>query len=132
MLNFIVILIVLTLNFKAHSNDGGSALDLFINCKNYNDWVNGNFKDHVDDKILFNMGKCQGIIETTGKTMLTLCYERKRNLNISKKLVSNLEGVKTMDIIKEFIKFSKNRTDLQNYSYNSYLIDFISINWPCK
>tara|TARA_B100000963_G_C22370025_1_gene555474 strand:+ start:339 stop:737 length:399 start_codon:yes stop_codon:yes gene_type:complete len=132
MLNFIVILIVLTLNFKAHSNDGGSALDLFINCKNYNDWVNGNFKDHVDDKTLFNMGKCQGIIETTGKTMLTLCYERKRNLNISKKLVSNLEGVKTMDIIKEFIKFSKNRTDLQNYSYNSYLIDFISINWPCK
>ena len=28
------------------------------------------------------MGKCQGIMETLGRTMTTLCLEKKRNVNI--------------------------------------------------
>ena len=86
----------------------------------------------VDEKVLFNMGKCQGVIETLGKTMLTLCYENRRNANINKKLAANLEGVKTINIIEKFLKKASSDGKLRSYSSYSYLINFISEQWPCK
>ena len=78
------------------------------------------------------MGKCQGVIETLGKTMLTLCYERKRNVNINKNLTANLEGIKTIEIIEKFLRFAYSDSKLRSYSSSSYLISFISKSWPCK
>ena len=86
----------------------------------------------VDEKTLFNMGKCQGVIETIGKTMLTLCYERNRNLNINRQFTANLQGVKTIEIVEKFIKKSVTDSNLRNYDSHTYLIKFINQNWPCN
>jgi len=85
----------------------------------------------VDSKTLFNMGKCQGIIETLGRTMTTLCYERKRNVNINKKLTANLDGIKTIEVIESFLKHATKDNKLRSYSATSYLANFISEQWPC-
>ena len=76
------------------------------------------------------MGKCQGIMETLGRTMTTLCLEKKRNVNINKKLTANLNGIKTIDLIQRFLKYSSQDNKLRSYSATSYLADFISQKWP--
>ena len=78
------------------------------------------------------MGKCQGIMETTGKIMLTLCKERKRNLNINKSLSANLEGVKTISLVREYIKQASKISNLQNYNSNELLAIILSNRWQCK
>ena len=109
-----------------------TAYDLYKSCKNYYEWIRNDFKFPVDEKILFNMGKCQGIIETTGKTMLTLCYENKRNLNINKHLTADLKNIKSIIIIRAFLKHAENDPSLRKYDGNAYLMNFVSSNWPCK
>ena len=109
-----------------------NAEEIFKSCKNYFEWVNNNYSDAVDDKTLFNMGKCQGVIETLGKTMLTLCHESRRNVNINNKLTANLEGIKTIDIIENFLKIASADSNLRDYSSSSYLYSIISKIWPCR
>ena len=77
------------------------------------------------------MGKCQGIIETLGKTMLTLCYEKKRNLNIDNKLTANLKGVKTIDIVEKLVENAFLEANLRGISAQTYLIFLINKIWPC-
>ena len=109
-----------------------NAAELYKSCGNYYQWVTEKYSIPVDDKILFNMGKCQGIIETLGKAMFTLCYEKKRNANINKKLTADLQGVRTIDIIEQFLKYASMDDKLRTYSSNTYLLNFISKYWPCK
>ena len=78
------------------------------------------------------MGKCQGIMETLGRTMTTLCLEKKRNVNINNKLTANLNGIKTIDLIQSFLKHGSQDNKLRSYSAISYLADFISQKWPCQ
>ena len=109
-----------------------TAFDLYKSCKNYKDWIDNDFEEPVNSQILFNMGKCQGIMETTGKIMLTLCKERKRNLNINKSLSANLEGVKTISLVREYIKQASKISNLQNYNSNELLAIILSNRWQCK
>ena len=78
------------------------------------------------------MGKCQGVIETMGKVMLTLCYESKRNLSISKQITANLKGIRTIDIIEELIKSTDTEKRLRSMPVQTFLFNFMSNNWPCK
>ena len=108
-----------------------NAREIYSICKDYYNWVNKNYDIPVDSKTLFNMGKCQGIMETLGRTMTTLCLEKKRNVNINNKLTANLNGVKTIDLIQRFLKYASKDNKLRSYSATSYLADFISQKWPC-
>ena len=78
------------------------------------------------------MGKCQGTIETLGRIMTTLCYDKKKNVNINNKLTANLDGIKTIDIIESFLKNGAHDDKLRSYSAISYLANFISKQWPCQ
>ena len=109
-----------------------NAREIYSICKDYYDWVNKNYDIPVDSKTLFNMGKCQGIMETLGRTMTTLCLEKKRNVNINNKLTANLSGIKTIDLIQSFLKYASQDNKLRSYSSTSYLADFISQQWPCR
>ena len=113
---------------KARDND---AKEIYNICKDYYHWVNKNYNIPVDSKTLFNMGKCQGIIETLGRTMTTLCYEKKRNVNIHKSLTANLDGIKTIEVIASFLKNAAQDNKLRSYSATNYLASFISEQWPC-
>ena len=108
-----------------------NAREIYKICKDYYHWVNKDYNIPVDSKTLFNMGKCQGIMETLGRTMTTLCLEKKRNVNINNKLTANLNGIKTIDLIKSFLKHASQDNKLRSYSASSYLADFISQKWPC-
>ena len=109
-----------------------NATEIYSICKDYYYWVNKNYDIPVDSKTLFNMGKCQGIMETLGRTMTTLCLEKKRNVNINNKLTANLNGIKTIDLIQSFLKHASQDNKLRSYSASSYLVDFISQKWPCQ
>ena len=109
-----------------------NAREIYSICKDYYHWVNKSYNIPVDSKTLFNMGKCQGIMETLGRTMTTLCLEKKRNVNINKKLTANLNGIKTIDLIQSFLKHASRDNKLRSYSASSYLADFISQKWPCQ
>ena len=109
-----------------------NASELYSSCKNYYNWISKDFKEPVDYKIMFNMGKCQGIVETLGKTMLTLCYERRRNLNIDHKLTANLEGVKTIEIVEKIVAYGSLETNLRSISSQTYLTLLINKIWPCR
>ena len=109
-----------------------NASELYTICKDYYNWVITDYNKPVDHKTMFNMGKCQGIIETLGKTMLTLCYEKKRNLNIDNKLTANLKGVKTIDIVEKLVENAFFEADLRGISAQTYLIFLINKIWPCK
>ena len=108
-----------------------NAREIYSICKDYYNWVNKNYDIPVDSKTLFNMGKCQGIMETLGRTMTTLCLEKKRNVNINNKLTANLSGIKTIELIQSFLKHASQDNKLRSYSAISYLADFISKKWPC-
>ena len=109
-----------------------NAREIYNICKDYYNWVNKNYDIPVDSKTLFNMGKFQGIMETLGRTMTTLCLEKKRNVNINNKLTANLNGIKTIDLIQSFLKHASRDNKLSYYSASSYLADFISQKWPCQ
>ena len=135
--NKILQLIILAFLFiPIHSNlvraKDINAGEIYSICKDYYHWVNKNYDIPVDSKTLFNMGKCQGIMETLGRTMTTLCLEKKRNVNINKKLTANLNGIKTIDLIQSFLKHASRDNKLRSYSASSYLADFISQKWPCQ
>ena len=100
----LLLIIIIFFNNNILKSNEMTAYELFKSCQNYYYWVKKNYKEPVDEKILFNMGKCQGIIETMGQIMLTLCYENKRNMNVNKKLTANLKGVKSIDIVKKFVE----------------------------
>ena len=117
--------------YVARAKDA-DAKEIYSICKDYYNWVNKNYKIPVDSKTLFNMGKCQGIIETLGRTMTTLCYDKKRNVNINKKLTANLEGIKTIEVVESFLKNAAQDNKLRSYAATSYLADFISKQWPCQ
>ena len=109
-----------------------SALDLYKNCKNYKDWIESNFEEPINSQVLFNMGKCQGIMETTGKIMLTLCKERQRNVNINKNLSANLDGIRTISLVKEYVMRAPSFDSLQNYNAQELLALILSQKWPCR
>ncbi len=129
---FLLYFFLILSNIKYSFSIDMNADELYKSCSDYYKWVDKDYSIPVNDKILFNMGKCQGVIETLGKTMLTLCYERKRNVNINKNLTANLEGIKTIEIIEKFLRFAYTDSKLRSYSSSSYLISFISKSWPCK
>jgi len=128
----LIILIIFQMSINLVKAKDINAYEIYKICSNYYQWVNKNYSLPVDEKMLFNMGKCQGMIQTLGRTMLTLCYENKKNANINKKLTANLQGIKTIDIIEGFLNAAKKDGKLRSYSANSYLIEFISKQWPCK
>ena len=109
-----------------------NALDLYKSCKSYKDWIDSSFEEPVNSQVLFNMGKCQGIMETTGKIMVTLCKERKRNANINKKLAANLEGIRTISLVNEYVSRSSKINSLQNYNSLELLSTILSNRWPCN
>ena len=123
---------IIFLNCNILKSDQMTAYELLKSCQNYYNWVEKNYKDQVDEKMLFNMGKCQGVVETMGKTMLTLCYENKRNMNVNKRMTANLKGVKTIEIVKRFVKTASLDGNIRNFSAQIYLINFINKNWPCN
>ena len=106
--------------------------DLFKNCNNYKNWIDSEFEEPADPQTFFNMGKCQGIMETTGKMMLTLCKERKRNVNIHKQLSANLEGIRTISLVKEYLAKASNISNLQRYNAQELLSIILSKRWPCN
>ena len=132
--NKILKLILLAFFFIQINTNSARAKDANAKdiCKDYYYWVNKNYDIPVDSKTLFNMGKCQGIIETLGRTMTTLCFDKKRNVNINKKLTANLNGIKTIQLIKSFLNHASQDNQLRSYSATSYLADFISKQWPCQ
>lgn len=133
MIRLLTLIITIYISFKnCLLAEGISALDLYQNCKNYHDWVANDFRYPVDAQILFNMGKCKGIIETTGKTMLTLCYEKKRNLNVSNKMTANLKNIKTLTIVKYFVEHANKDPSIRRHEGHLYLMEFISKKWPCS
>ena len=117
--------------YLVHAKDT-NAREIYSICKDYYNWVNKNYDIPADSKTLFNMWKCQGIMQTLGRTMTTLCLEKKRNVNINNKLTANLNGIKTIDLIQSFLKHASQDNKLRSYSATSYLADFISQKWPCK
>ncbi len=117
--------------YVARAKDA-DAKEIYSICKDYYNWVKKNYNIPVDSKTLFNMGKCQGIIETLGRTMTTLCYDKKRNVNINKKLTANLDGIKTIEVVESFLKNAAQDNKLRSYAATSYLADFISKQWPCQ
>ena len=125
------VILICFVSIKLLGNDK-NAYELLKNCNNYYNWTIKNYKVPVDDKQLFNMGKCQGTIETIGRMMLTLCYETKRNMNINHKMTANLEGIRTIEIVKKLVEHASNDGNLRKFSSHSYLINFINTNWPCK
>ena len=127
----ILLICIIFLNNNITKSEEMRAYDLFKGCQNYYHWVENSYKDQVDEKMLFDMGKCQGVVETMGKTMLTLCYENKRNMNVNKKMTANLKGVKTIEIVKRFVKTASIDGNIRNFSAQIYLINFINKNWPC-
>ena len=128
---FLVIFFIQVYDNSSRAKDT-DAKEIYSICKDYYNWVNKNYDIPVDSKTLFNMGKCQGIIETLGRTMTTLCYDKKRNVNINKKLTANLEGIKTIQIVENFLKNAAQDNKLRSYAASSYLADFISKQWPCQ
>tara|TARA_A100001011_G_C14040769_1_gene727678 strand:+ start:107 stop:505 length:399 start_codon:yes stop_codon:yes gene_type:complete len=129
----IIYLIILIVSITNFGNTAEVTTQEFLKgCKNYYLWVNKNYEIPVDEKILFNMGKCQGVIETMGKVMLTLCYESKRNLSISKQITANLKGIRTIEIIEELIKSTDTEKRLRSMTVQTFLFNFMSNNWPCK
>ena len=128
----ILLICIIFLNNNILKSEEMRAYDLFKGCQNYYLWVENNYKGQVDEKMLFAMGKCQGVVETMGKTMLTLCYENKRNMNVNKKMTANLKGVKTIEIVKRFVKTASLDGNIRNFSAQIYLINFINKNWPCN
>ena len=129
----IIYLIILIVSITNFGNTAEVTTQEFLKgCKNYYLWVNKNYEIPVDEKILFNMGKCQGVIETMGKVMLTLCYESKRNLSISKQITANLKGIRTIEIIEELIKSTSTEKRLRSMPVQTFLFNFMSNNWPCK
>ena len=109
-----------------------SAYDLLRSCSNYKNWIDNKFDTPVDQQLLFNMGKCQGIMETTGKVMSTLCIERTRNANINKQLTANLEGIRTLSLVKEYVSIASTIGNLEKYSAQSLLTKILSRKWPCR
>ena len=128
----ILLICIIFLNNNILKSEEMRAYDLFKGCQNYYLWVENNYKGQVDEKMLFAMGKCQGVVETMGKTMLTLCYENKRNMNVNKKMTANLKGVKTIEIVKRFVETASIDGNIRNFSAQIYLINFINKNWPCN
>ena len=128
----ILLICIIFLNNNILKSEEMRAYDLFKGCQNYHHWVENNYKDQVDAKMLFAMGKCQGVVETMGKAMLTLCYENKRNMNVNKKMTANLKGVKTIEIVKRFVETASLDGNIRNFSAQIYLINFINKNWPCN
>ncbi len=128
----LLLIAIIFLNNNILKSDEMKAYELLKSCQNYYQWVENDFKDLVNEKTLFNMGKCQGIIETMGKTMLTLCYENKRNMNVNKKLTANLKGIKTIEIVKKFVETAALDDNISNFSAQIYLINFINKTWPCN
>ena len=71
-------------------------------------------------------------METTGKIMSTLCAERKRNVNINKQLAANLQGIRTVSLVREYVSVASSIGNIQKYSAQSLLTQILSKKWPCK
>ena len=108
-----------------------NAEELYLACKNYINWIDNDFRDPVDEKILFNMGKCQGIVESVGKTMYTLCIERARNLDIPKQITANIGNMKTRKLIRAFVYYAEQSSNLAGISAYTFLLKTYSKRWAC-
>ena len=128
----LIIILLIIFNAKISYAQEYSAYDLLKSCNNYKNWIENEFDSPVDQQELFNMGKCQGILETTGKIMATLCAERKMNANINKQLTANLEGVKTISLVREYIFVASSIGNIQKYSAQNLLTRILSKKWPCR
>ena len=109
-----------------------NAKQLYEGCKKYSSWIDRDFTEPVDAKTLFIMGKCKGVIETLGKTMYTLCLERRRNLNIPKLITADLGNMRTRKLIKEFVMNAEQYTELASISAYTFLLHTFSKGWPCN
>ena len=129
-----VLIIILSIIFSVNISlaQEYSAYDLLKSCNNYKTWIENKFESPVDQQLLFNMGKCQGILETTGKIMSTLCAEKKMNVNINKQLTANLEGIKTISLVREYIFIASTIENIQKYSAQNLLSKILSKKWPCR
>ena len=129
-----VLIIILSIIFSVNISlaQEYSAYDLLKSCNNYKTWIENEFESPVDPQLLFNMGKCQGILETTGKMMSTLCAEKKMNVNINKQLTANLEGIKTISLVREYIFIASTIENIQKYSAQNLLSKILSKKWPCR
>ena len=128
----LIIIILIILNAKISFAQEYSAYDLLRSCSNYKLWIDNKFESPADQQLLFNMGKCQGIMETTGKIMSTLCAEKKRNVNINKQLAANLQGIRTVSLVREYVSVASTIGNIQKYSAQSLLTKILSKKWPCK
>ena len=128
----LIIILFIIFNSSISVAQEYSAYDLLKSCNNYKNWIENEFDSPVDQQSLFNMGKCQGILETTGKIMSTLCAERKMNANINKQLTANLEGVKTISLVREYIFVASSIGNIQKYSAQNLLTRILSKKWPCR
>ena len=127
-----LLVILLSMIVKNISTQEFSAYDLLKSCSNYKNWIENDFDIPVNQQLLFNMGKCQGIMETTGKMMLTLCVEKKRNVDINEQISANLKGIRTKSLIDEFVSKASQITNLQKYSAQNLLSRILSKKWPCS
>ena len=128
----LIIIFLIIFNAKISFAQEYSAYDLLKSCSDYKNWIDNKFESPADQKLLFNMGKCQGIMETTGKIMSTLCVERKRNVNINKQLAANLQGVRTVSLVREYVSVASSLGNIQKYSAQNLLTQILSKKWPCK
>ena len=58
--------------------------------------------------------------------------KKKRNLNIDNKLIANLKGVKTIDIVEKLVENGSVEANLRGISAQTYLIFLINKIWPCS
>ena len=128
----LIIFFLIIFNAKVSFAQEYSAYDLLKSCSDYKNWIDNKFESPADQKLLFNMGKCQGILETTGKIMSTLCVERKRNVNINKQLAANLQGIRTVSLVREYVSVASSIGNIQKYSAQSLLTQILSKKWPCE
>ncbi len=116
----------------SHSSDETTAEELYYGCAKYVSWIDDKFKEPVDEKTLFIMGKCQGVIESVGKTMFTMCLERKKNLNIPNLITANVGNIKASKLAREFLIKARDNKRLSSTSAYTFLLHTFSKRWPCN
>ena len=54
------------------------------------------------------------------------------NVNINKQLAANLEGVKTISLVREYVFVASSIENVQKYSAQNLLTKILSKKWPCR
>mgnify|MGYP001378895727 CR=1 FL=1 len=110
----------------------GTVEELRHACANYDQWINNQHNGTFSTDTFFLMGKCQGIMETLGTTMYTLCKEKRRNLGMPDQLSADLQNVRTKTIIHAFVVYANKHPEAWEKEGYLFAINLISKMWPCK